>query len=291
MRAFILFLMAAVSMSACQHVPGGSKIGIELEIGGGKPPTFEQAEAWRRAHAAELKDRVLINGEPVDKKKYPAVIRIKVGGSGCTAAVVGKRTILTAAHCGNTGQTAQFTTVTGKTFSAKLQRAPGYPGKDLDIALGFTSVDIDVAPLPVRMDRFEKKGMKIQLIGFGCTIPGGTGGNDGVLRSGFTKVLKGQGYDLVLEDGASGAALCYGDSGGPALYTGEDGKLVIIGVNSKGNIEDVSYTTRLTLDEAKAFMESNGVFAGSGGGEPPPPTDPNPVPLKPGQKVQVQCET
>lgn len=289
MRAFILFLMAAVSMSACQHVPGGSKIGIELEIGAGKPPTFEQAEAWRRAHASEMKDRVLINGQPVDKKKYPAIIRIKVGSSGCTAAVIGKRTILTAAHCGNTGATAQFTTVTGKSFSAKLQRAPGYPGKDLDIALGFTSVDIDVAPLPVRMDRFEKKGMKIQLIGYGCTQPGGTGGNDGVLRTGFTKVIAGQGYDLVLEDTAnSGAALCYGDSGGPTLYTGEDGVLVVIGVNSKGNIEDRSYTTRLTLDEARAFMESNGISSG-GGGEEPPPAEPESLKLKSGQKVQVEC--
>jgi hypothetical protein len=38
-----------------------------------------------------------------------------------------------------------------------------------------------------------------------------------------------------------GSALCFGDSGGAAYTTGADGSRVIFGVNSRGNIKDVSY--------------------------------------------------
>lgn len=255
MKYLASILTACLVLASCQHL-GGAKIGLEIDFTK-TPPTFEQAQAWRDANRKKIKDQVLINGTPVERSKYPAVIRISVGGSGCTAAVIGRRTILTAAHCGKTGEMASFTTVSGRKFQAKLQRAPGYPDKDLDIALGVTSQDIDVEPLPVRLDRFEKKGMTVQLIGYGCTKPGGTGGNDGVLRAGYSKVIAGQGYDLVLEDKeGSGAALCYGDSGGPVLHT-EDDRMSVIGVNSKGNIEDRSYTTRLTLEEANAFLKSS----------------------------------
>lgn len=246
----------------CQHLPGGSSIGIEFQIGG-KPPTAQEAKSLR-----DKSDRVLINGTPVDKAQYPSVVRIFVGSSSCTANVVGKRKILTAAHCGETGDTATFATISGKKYSAKLQRAPGYPGEDLDLSVGTTAVDIDVAPSPVRTDRFEKKGMEVVMIGYGCVKPGGGGGNDGVLRIGKSAVSGGQGYDLVLKT-PDGSALCYGDSGGPLFYN-DGGKLVQIGVNSKGNIADTSYTTRLTLPDAAAFLASQGI------GSNVPPPDPGP---------------
>lgn len=267
-----LYLALIIIATSCQHLPGGSSIGIQFQLGG-NAPTAKQAKAYREKH-----DQVLINGTPVDKSKYPSVVRIFVGDSSCTANVIGKRTIITAAHCGETGQTANFTTITGKKFSAKLKRAPGYPGEDLDISIGTTSVDIDVPPMSVRTDRFERKGMDVTMIGYGCVKPGGGGGNDGVLRIGQSKVVAGQGYDLVIAN-PGGAALCYGDSGGPLFATGDDGKLIQIGVNSKGNIEDQSFCTRLTLPDAAQFLSNFsgicGVDAqcGSGGGGTPPGND------------------
>lgn len=255
----LVFLLAL--LSACSHLPQGSKIGITLEL----------AKAWRKAN-----EKVLINGNPVDRSKYPHVIRIFAGGSSCTASVVGPRTILTAAHCADDGQTIQFQTVSGKKYSAKISLHPDYPKKDVDLALAVTSVDIDVKPNPVRLDRFEKKGMEVDLIGYGCVKPGGGGGNDGVLRAGKSKVAAGQEYDLVLKT-EGGAALCYGDSGGPVFYEGKQ-----IAVNSKGNIEDTSYVTRLTLEDANAFLKSFaaskgvvicGVNSDCAGGTPPPPGD------------------
>lgn len=252
----VLFLaiMAALIVvgSGCSSLPGWLGNGFELYIGQGNPPTYNQAQAARKN--ANIED-VLINGSLVDTKAYPAVVRIFMTGASCTAAVIGPRTILTAAHCANTGDTATFQTVNGTKYSAVMTQGTGYPGVDLDLNLGQTSTDIDVPPLSVKLDKFERVGTIVNLIGYGCIQPGGGGGNDGTLRIGQTVVSAGQGLDLVLTT-PNGAALCYGDSGGPVLWQDANNNMVVIGVNSKGNIQDTSYTTRLTLPEANAFMKA-----------------------------------
>lgn len=257
----------ALLMAGCQHIPGGSTLGISIGIGG--PNTFKQAEAMRKV---EHKDLVLINGTPVDPKLYPAVVRLRIGGSACTGAVVGPRKVLTAAHCAETGATVTFSTVTGRAFSGIAKRNPDYPSQDKDHAVVEVSQDIDVKPLSVRTDRFETKGLELTLIGFGCINPGGGGGNDGILRIGKSKVDGSQGFDLVLKD-TNGSALCYGDSGGPVLFVSPAGP-VIVAVNSKGNIKDVSYVTRTTVPETNAFLKGIPGICGASldcGSAPPHP--------------------
>ncbi len=278
----VLMFVMVFTVGGCQHLPGGSSIGIQFQLGG-NPPTAKEAKV------ARANDKVLINGQPVDRSKYPSVVRLFIGSASCTANVVGKRRILTAAHCGETGDVATFQTVSGKKYSAKLVQAPGYPGKDLDLNVGVTTVDIDVPPMKVFIEpdvqKREKKGMDVTMIGYGCIKPGGSGGNDGILRMGKSKVAAGQGYDLVLKN-PDGAALCYGDSGGPLFAESAGGGLIQIAVNSKGNIEDTSYCTRTTLDEAAAFLQSVGGICGASedcgsGSQPPPPLPP------PGSKYSV----
>lgn len=279
MKKTLLATLVIFALGGCAALSGLVN-GFTISIGCGKPPTFSQMAALRKANPP-LKD-VLINGTVVPNKDYPAVIQIFMTGASCSAAVIGPRTILTAAHCANTGDTATFQTVNGGKYTAVMTRGTGYPGVDLDLNLGQTNADIDVAPLSVKLDKFERIGMQMDLIGYGCIQPGGGGGNDGTLRIGQTVISGAQDHDLILTT-PNGAALCYGDSGGPVLWKNEQGVLVVVGVNSKGNIVDTSYTTRLTLDDANVFMKAwplpiCGIAANCGAGQQPPAPPAPPAP-------------
>jgi hypothetical protein len=105
-----------------------------------------------------------------------------------------------------------------------------------------------------------KVGDEILLTGYGCVRQGGGGGNDGTYRIGEAKVSKvGKGdsakgdNDIVAKNGA---ALCFGDSGGPAFKYLDAGKTkrVMISINSRGNIRDTSYLSSVSTPRAKGFI-------------------------------------
>jgi len=203
----------------------------------------------------------IINGTLVPAGAFTEVVKIKVGSTGCSASIVGPRVLLTAGHCAKSGSTATFTL--GVTdYSAVLTRHPDYPGKDIDVNVGLIDKDLPRAVTPVTIQKEAiKVGDTIKIFGFGCTQEGGTGG-DGLLREGNTTVTGFSGYDIVSRL-AGGAALCYGDSGGPAYYqiprATEKGVVITyqqVAINSKGNIKDTNYTTALAGKETQDFLLS-----------------------------------
>ncbi len=192
----------------------------------------------------------LINGIPVGPGTWKEVIRIRSDGAGCTATVVGPRTIITAAHCAKTGGTATFT-LDGKDYSAVMTRSTVYPGQDHDVSLGLVTPEI-TGITPATIGGTASVGLGITLLGYGCVNAGGGGGNDGVLRIGDSAIIEFSGFDMVSKK-AGGAALCFGDSGGPAFLVNGT-KKTLLGINSKGNIQDTNYNARLDSDESKKFF-------------------------------------
>jgi hypothetical protein len=111
----------------------------------------------------------------------------------------------------------------------------------------FESVNTDPSLLAVNKE--------ILLTGYGCVRQGGGGGNDGVYRIGEAKIIAlPDPYDLTAR---GKAALCFGDSGGPAfIYLDElKSKRVQISVNSKGDIRTTSYLTVTSSEASIDFMK------------------------------------
>lgn len=230
----------------------------------------------------------LIKGTPVKPGTWRQVVRIRTGNSMCTATVVGPKAVLTAAHCASDGATSSFE-IEGQRFSGKVYRSPLYPRKDHDQALIVLTTPITrlaedrggraVEFATVTEQSTVKVGQSVWMLGFGCTQPGGTGGNDGILREGAAEVTGFSNYDAVL---GNGVAACYGDSGGPTFLKMSDGTWRLILVTSKGNIATKSYNSRLDIPETKTWLESLisqhqveicGYNLQCGGTPPPPPGD------------------
>lgn len=201
----------------------------------------------------------LINGQPVPRQNWPEVVRINIGGGGCTATLVGPNCAVTAAHCGRNGATgnlelADRTLVPFTVFQMPLyQSGPAI----FDLSLLKLGRDVTVTQFAeVGFGHTFTVGQEVLLAGYGCTQPGGTGGNDGILRIGPSKIVGSAETDVISEwRERNGAALCFGDSGGPMFKAeASAGNRVLIAVNSKGNIRDRNYNMRLDRAEVKTFM-------------------------------------
>jgi hypothetical protein len=208
----------------------------------------------------------LIGGQPVTPEDWPGVFYTSQGGSRCTGTVIGERVVASAAHCmGNGGTlTLQYQ---GQTYSGRCTHATQYRNNStadwalclLDTAIPDAIAEtVNVDPARVAM------GDTMTLMGYGCIRNGGGGGNDGTLRMGtapITRLPSGTNHDTVTR---GSAALCFGDSGGPAFVTDEEtGKRYQTGINSRGNISDTSYLSSLHVETALTFYrtwsETNGV--------------------------------
>lgn len=195
-------------------------------------------------------DLNLINGQPATIAQVVRIINVNKG-SACTATIVGPRVLLTAGHCASTGDRLRFR------FANQIREAIATqsPTRGHDVSLALVSGSLNVTP--ARIGGSVSVGQIVLLTGFGCTQPGGGGGNDGILRVGNSQVIGFSGFNFITR---RGSALCFGDSGGPAF---QRGTLNVVGVNSQGDIQSLSILVRMdittTRNFLKAFETSKGV--------------------------------
>lgn len=201
----------------------------------------------------------VIGGDPADASMWPATFVFKnAQGGGCTATAVGRRVLLTAAHCIHNGATgsAKAGNVSG---TVKCRHHPSYPA---DHTADFALCTIDKA-LPKLGSGFEivnansalpAKGAQITLLGYGCRTKGGGDHHFGTLYKGQAHVVEVPTANLYTRT-AEGAAVCFGDSGGGAYVWMNQGMTVrrLFGVNSRGDISANSWLSTTANDSFRKW--------------------------------------
>ncbi len=190
----------------------------------------------------------------------PAVIAFAENGSAlCTATLIGRLTVLTAAHCvdgvrANAQLSVQFGTVAAQATRTiavtQVVRDPRYNNQQLGHDVGLLRLatpvtDVPIVPINTTPLVAADIGKNLRHVGYGVT--------DGRAQTGFgtkrqvTLPIR-QVNSLELESGAAGRQTCNGDSGGPALmvtagHTAER----VIGITSYGdqNCVQTGFDTRV----------------------------------------------
>lgn len=191
------------------------------------------------------------NGAAIDNDEYPAVVRISLGNSSCTASFLSEDVLLTAAHC-----------VRNKTFPKEI-RVLAHPlyatssANRVDLALIKFSDKKSAHHLQIS-SRPPKAKEKITIVGFGLsdaqdkTTAGVKRKGNNVLGSRengllmFSGVVRGS-----AEDGKESASAS-GDSGGPMLLDGQQ-----VGVTSAGVVKgDTKFSIYVDLhsEDSKEFF-------------------------------------
>ena len=178
---------------------------------------------------------------PADPSEWRSTILSSGSGSSCTATVIGRRVVLTAAHCLRTGPTISFA-ILGHQYTADCSSSRSSPFDTItDYALCLT----DGA---VRGVKFEKVALdpaelisasRVLLTGFGCarSLDNAYLG----FQIGFADVWKKPGevagYPNMLKV-RGGASLCAGDSGGGAYVVREPSKVRrLVAINAKSDAD------------------------------------------------------
>lgn len=189
-----------------------------------------------------------ITGGGVDPG-HPTVGMLASGTGRCTATLIGKHTVLTAAHCIKTS-TVTFELSNGNSYtSAQVTRHAGYKGGNSnDVALVTLQQDVTgVTPSPVNVTP-PTVGQAITIVGFGRTSE--TSGGFGTKRVG-TNTIASVGTTSFKFQGNSN--VCDGDSGGPT-FVSTGGAEIVAGVHSTKSGSCGSGGTDMRVDVYKSWL-------------------------------------
>ncbi len=198
------------------------------------PQAAESGEALA-SRSAEIINGYVDNGHPSVGLVYP---------SGCTGTLVGRRTVITAAHCVDYNYQYGSFCSNGYCLNGTYYKHPNYNNDNYHNDIAVVRLDDDFQALtgiiPTRIaSSSPSTGWTVNIVGYGCTVWNSSTGY-GTKRQGWNTIHDVDSLTIQWDDDGS-ARLCQGDSGGPA-FRGSDCQ---IGVHShrqgwSGGYDDVA---------------------------------------------------
>ncbi len=238
-----VLLAAVASVAACQD--GSDEVGVASQA--------------------------IVNGD-LSLSDSQVVALVYQGKQFCSGTVVGKRTVVTAAHClppnidlPLNGIEVFFGSDVASGDGSKLRivDALANPAWNLDVVAGDVGVlalaeDAPVAAMPMAYLDVTAAGMlggEARAVGFGITSAEGDG--NGTRRTGMVKIDRYDSSSIYMRPGPS--ATCNGDSGGALIFK-QDGVEVLGGIHSRSDCGTAIIAERVdihTMDFIMPFLEEH----------------------------------
>jgi secreted trypsin-like serine protease len=236
--------LVVICMAAFSGCATGRALGQTLQ-------PFQMVDPTRQT-VAPPQGQVL-NAAPAKPGDWPATFVFLTGkGSPCTSTAVGRRVVLTAAHCVADGQAGRVYFADGS-VALTCNHHPDYR-RDTSVDFALCLLDSEFPNLGIGFERISgnadlARSGQLLLLGYGCTT--NTGERDfGSLYQGFADIAAptaGKAYVHAV----GGPAVCFGDSGGGAFWLENTanitGKRLLVGVNSLGDISKHSYISNTAV--------------------------------------------
>ncbi len=217
----------------------------------------------------------IVNPTDADDRVHVQVGAVHTRTGLCSGTVIGRRVVVTAAHCFASGPATSFTSdkFTTPAMATVTHRAytTGVEEDDIALVLLRDPVPFAVAPIDANPVATERR---VLAVGYGLTGGGRT--DSGVRRSGTVRVSRvgnlspNAAINDMIMTVADPSNICYGDSGG-GLFDGARLVGVTSGVQTVDGVECAGRAFFARIDRHYGFIRDQAAAWGESLGAEPPP--------------------